>query len=226
MAKERKRPPEDIRKDIYSQLAWDNRVGHTNILVKVMDDGTVILSGMVASHTDRFEAEEDAYAVSGVNRVENRLTVSLPPAYPVPDDEDIAAQIENLLQWNLTIDASRIQVVVTGGVLTLMGDVDSIWQKYRAEHLAENIAGVISVDNRLLVRPIGDVSDEDIRHDILGTLARNTFIDASNIAVSVKKGGVTFNGIVENHLFKRIALDIAHNTNGVVDVHDNLEIAP
>ena len=226
MAKERKRSPEDIRKDVYSQLAWDNRVGHTNILVKVMDDGTVILSGMVASHADRLEAEEDAYAVSGVNRVENRLTVSLPSEYPVPDDEDIKAHIENLLQWNPTIDASRIQVVVTGGVLTLIGDVDSIWQKYRAEHLAENIAGVISVDNRLMVRPIGEVSDEDISHDILSTLARNTFIAASNIAVSVKNGEVTFSGVVDNHVSRRIALNIAHNTSGVVDVHDHLEIAP
>ncbi len=226
MAEERKRPPESIRKDVYSQLTWDNRVGHTNILVKVTDDGTVILSGMVSSHADRLEAEEDAYTVSGVKRVENRLTVSLPPAYPVPGDEDITAQIEKLLQWNPTIDAPRIQVVVTGGILTLMGDVDSVWQKYRVEHLAENIAGVISVDNRLLVRPIGDVSDEDIRDDILGTLSRNTFIDASNIAVSVKNGEVALSGVVDNHLSKRIALNIAHNTNGVIDVHDHLEIAP
>lgn len=226
MAKGRKRQPEDIRRDIYSQLAWDNRVGHANILVEVTDDGTVILSGMVSNHIDRLEAEEDAYTVSGVKRVENRLTVSLPPAYPVPGDEDITVQIENLLQWNPTIDASRIQVVVTKGILTLMGDVDSIWQKYRAEHLAENIAGVISVDNRLLVQPIGDISDEDIRHDILGTLARNTFIDVSNIVVSVKNGAVTLNGVVNNHLSKRIALNIAHNTNGVIDVCDNLEIAP
>lgn len=210
---------------MYSQLAWDNRVGHTNILVKVTDDGTVILSGMVSSHNDRLEAEEDAYAVSGVKKVENRLTVSLPPEYPVPGDEDIAAQIVNLLQWNPTIDASRIEVVVTNGILTLMGSVDSVWQKYRVEHLAEDIAGVISVDNRLGVKPVGEVSDEDIRKDILATLARNSFIDASNISVSAKNGVVTLSGVVENHLAQSTAINIACNTNGVIDVHDNLEIA-
>ncbi|HQG30504.1 MAG TPA: BON domain-containing protein [Deltaproteobacteria bacterium] len=225
MADERKRKPEDIRRDVYSQLAWDNRVGHTNILVKVTDDGTVILSGMVSSHNDRLEAEEDAYAVSGVKKVENRLTVSLPPEYPVPGDEDIAAQIVNLLQWNPTIDASRIEVVVTNGILTLMGSVDSVWQKYRVEHLAEDIAGVISVDNRLGVKPVGEVSDEDIRKDILATLARNSFIDASNISVSAKNGVVTLSGVVENHLAQSTAINIACNTNGVIDVHDNLEIA-
>ncbi len=225
MADERRRKPEDIRRDVYSQLAWDNRVGHTNILVKVTDDGTVILSGMVSSHTDRLEAEEDAYAVSGVKRVENRLTVSLPPEYPVPGDEDIAAQIENLLLWNPTIDASRIEVVVTNGTLTLVGSVDSTWQKHRVEHLAEDIAGVISVDNRLTVKPIVEVSDEDIRNDILATLSRNAFIDASHITVSVENGVVTLSGVVENHLAQSTALSIAHNTNGVVDVHDRLEIA-
>ncbi len=224
MADERKRRPEDIRKDVYSQLAWDNRVGHTSIIVKVTDDGTVILSGMVPTHTDRFEAEEDAYTVSGVKSVENHLSVSPPLTYPVPEDDDIAAQIENLLQWNPTIDATRIQVVVTSGILTLMGNVDSVWQKYRVEHLAEDIAGVISVDNRLSVQPIGEVSDDDIRDDIIGTLARNTFIDASNIVVSVEKGEVTLSGVVDNHLARRTALGIAHNTNGVIDVHDNLEI--
>lgn len=226
MADERNRRPEDIRRDVYSQLAWDNRVGHTNIIVKVTDDGTVILSGMVSSHADLVEAEEDAYTVSGVRRVENRLAVSLPPEYPVPGDEDIAAQIENLLRWNPTIDASRIDVVVTNGILTLVGSVDSIWQKYRGEHLAEDIAGVISVDNRLEVRPVGEVSDEDIRRDIIATLARNAFIDASNISVSVENGVVTLSGVVENHLAQRTALDIAHNTNGVVDVHDHLKTAP
>ncbi len=226
MADERKRTPEDIRRDVYSQLAWDNRVGHTNILVKVADDGTVILSGMVSSYTDRFEAEEDAYAVSGVKKVENRLSVSLPPEYPVPGDEDIAAKIEHLLQWNPTIDASRIDVVVTNGIVILMGSVDSIWQKYRVDHLAEDIAGVISVDNRLEVKPVGEASDEDIRKDILATLDRNAFIDASHIAVSVENGVVTLSGTVENHLARSTALNIAHNTNGVVDVHDHLKTAP
>lgn len=225
MADERKRNPEDVRRDVYSQLAWDNRVGHANILVKVTDDGTVILSGMVSSHTDRLEAEEDAYAVSGVRRVENRLTVSLPPEYPVPGDDDIAAQIESLLRWNPTIDASRIEVVVTNGILTLMGNVDSVWQKYRAEQLAENIAGVISVDNRLAVEPIGEAPDDEIQRDILATLARNTFIDASRIDVSVENGVVTLSGLVQNHLARGTALDIAHNTNGVVDVADDLQVA-
>ncbi|HNY66378.1 MAG TPA: BON domain-containing protein [Deltaproteobacteria bacterium] len=226
MADGSRRKPEDIRRDVYSQLAWDNRVGHTNIIVRVTDDGTVILSGMVSSYADRFEAEEDAYAVSGVKRVENHLSVSMPPEYPVPEDEDIAAQIENLLRWNPTVDASRIQVLVKNGILTLTGSVDSAWQKYRVEHLAEDIAGVISVENMLAVQPIGEVSDDDIRNDILDTLARNTFINASNITVSVQGGEVTLSGVVDNHLSRRTALGIAHNTNGVTDVHDHLEIGP
>lgn len=226
MSDKKKRSAEDIKKDVYSQLAWDNRVGHTNIIVDVTDDGTVILSGMVSSHTDRFEAEEDAYAVSGVRRVENRLTVSLPPMYPVPDDNDMTAQIESLLQWNPTVDASGVRVIVTNGILTLTGSVDSVWQKNRAERLAENIAGIISVENRIEVRPIGRVSDENIRDDILATFARNTFIGVSRVDVAVRDGVVTLSGIVDNYLTQRTALDIAHNTNGVIDVQNCLEIAP
>lgn len=224
MADKKKRNTEDIRRDIYNQLAWDNRVGHTNIMVNVTDEGTVILSGMVKSHVDRFEAEEDAYTVSGVKHVENRLTVSLPPTYPVPGDEDITARVESLLQWNPTVDASQVQVIVTNGVLTLTGNVDSIWQKNRAGLLAEQIAGIISVDNRLEVRPRSRISDKEIRNDILATLARNTLIQALHVDVSVDEGVVTLSGMVDNHMTHRTVVAIATNTSGVIDVQDNLEI--
>jgi osmotically-inducible protein OsmY len=225
MADKKKRSAEQIKRDVYSQLAWDNRVGNTNIIVNVTDDGTVILTGMVSNYQDRFEAEEDAYTVEGVRRVDNRLTVSLPPSYPVPGDRDMAAQIESLLEWNPTVDASDIRAVVTNGILTLIGSVDSIWQRSRAERLAENIAGIISVNNQLRVKPVGEVSDEDIKNDILGTLERNTFLDASRVRVEVHDGAVTLSGAVDNYLAYRTALDIANNTNGVTSVHDTLEIA-
>lgn len=225
MANQKKRSAEDIKKDVYSQLAWDNRVGHTNIIVNVTDDGTVILSGMVSSYTDRSEAEEDAYTVAGVKHVENLLTVSLPPEYPIPGDADLALQIESLLRWNPTIDTSRIQVQVTNGILTLTGSVDSIWQKERIEHLAEDVAGIILVRNQLKVQPAVEVSDEDIRNDLLNTLERNAFVDASHIIVDVEHGAVTLSGFVDNHLAHMTVRNIAYNTSGVVDVHDRIKLA-
>ncbi|HPA84564.1 MAG TPA: BON domain-containing protein [Deltaproteobacteria bacterium] len=219
-----KRSAEDIKKDVYSQLVWDNRVGNTNIVVDVTDDGTVILTGMVANYADRSEAEEDAYSVTGVRYVDNRLTVTLPPSFPVPGDDDIAAQIERLLEWNPTVNASGIRVIVTKGILTLTGNVDSIWQKRRAEELAEHIAGVIGVENQLTVRPVGGLSDEEIRSDILGTIARNTFIDAPGVEVGVENGTVILSGIVDNYMTYRTILDIANNTNGVIEVRSELAI--
>lgn len=220
-----RRSAEDIKKDVYLQLAWDNRVGNTNIVVDATEDGTVILTGMVASYTDRLEAEEDAYSVTGVRRVDNRLTISPPSSYPVPGDDDIAAQIERLLEWNPTVNAAGIRVIVTNGILTLAGHVDSVWQKHRAAELAENIAGVIGVENQLAVKPVGGISDGDIRNDILGTLARNTFVDAPDVDIRVRNGAVTVSGTVDNYMTYRTILGIAHNTNGVTDVHNELEIS-
>jgi len=49
--------------------------------------------------------------------------------------------------------AGRIEVSVSGGVVTLKGRVENDKQKSRAEHLAKKVKGVKSVDNQLKVEP-------------------------------------------------------------------------
>src|SRR5512133_1639498 len=124
--------PEEIRREVFSQLVWDTRVDESDIDVEVKD-GKVILKGMVPTYLDLWEAEDDAYAVDGVRYVENRLKVSPQPSFPVPSDADIATKVRSLLQWNPNIDARDIDVSVDRGLVTLMGKVDSIWQKVNAE---------------------------------------------------------------------------------------------
>jgi len=223
MARTERRRSEDIRADVSSQLFWDNRIDDSNIDVDVTE-GRVILSGTVPSYSDRWQAEEDAYSISGVRYVDNRLRVS-PTTFPVPNDTEIASNIRNVLEWNPTIDSSGIDVSVSDGVVTLSGAVDSYWQKTRAGYLVANVSGVTDVINLLRVEPIEKVTDEDLRKNILTTLARNTFIDADRIDVQVDGGVVTLAGTVDDYLAYRTAEDIARYTNGVIDVHNSLVIA-
>lgn len=224
MAEKEARSQEDIRKDVYSQLVWDGRVNESDIDVDVLD-GKVILKGVVPTYSDLLEAEEDAYSVSGVRHVDNRLRVSPAAVYPVPGDNDIASKLRSLLEWNQDLDAERIDIAVDNGLVTLMGTVDTIWQKYHAEHIAENVPGVVGVSNRLTVQPVRRFSDEDIRLNILSSIDRNASIDLSMVNIYVKNGVVTLSGTVADYQAYRTAEEIARYTNGVVDVNNNLVIA-
>lgn len=223
MARIEERRSEEIRAEVSSQLFWDNRIDESNINVDV-SGGRVILSGTVPTYSDRRQAEEDAYLISGVRYVDNRLTVS-PTTFPVPGDEKVASNIRNILEWNPALDSSRVEVSVTDGKVTLTGSVDSYWQKSRMGYLVSHVGGVIDVQNLLLVQPAEAVTDQDIRKDIESTLARNTFIISSRIKVQVNEGIVTLAGTVDDYLTCRTAQDIAKYTSGVIDVRNKLVIA-
>ncbi|HNY64231.1 MAG TPA: BON domain-containing protein [Deltaproteobacteria bacterium] len=224
MAEGSERKPEEIRQEVYSQLVWDTRVNASDIDVEVKD-GKVILKGLVPSYLDVWEAEDDAYAIEGVRYVENRLKVSPPPHFPVPGDPEIASKVRSLLEWNPNIDARGIDISVDRGLVTLMGTVESIWQKHSAGRIAEDVAGVVGVNNEISVEPSVAVTDEDIRTDIIGTLVRNSFIDAGMVNVHVKHCVVTLSGTVHDYYAYRTAEEISRSTQGVKDVNNNLVIA-
>lgn len=217
------RRPDEIRREVCSQLLWDTRVDESDIDVEVKD-GKVILKGLVPTYLDLWEAEDDAYAVEGVRYVENRLKVSLPPNWPVPGDGDIAIKLRSLLEWNPNIDARNVDICVERGQVTLMGSVDSIWQKHTAARIAEDVSGVTGVNNELRVEPAA-AADSDIRTDILSSFMRNPLIDASLMNVHVKSGVVTLSGTVHDYYAYRTAEEISRFTRGVMDVNNNLVIA-
>ncbi|HQG31292.1 MAG TPA: BON domain-containing protein [Deltaproteobacteria bacterium] len=217
-----RRNPDDIRADVSSQLFWDSSLDSSDINVDVAGN-KVILTGSVPSYSDRLEAEEDAYAIPGVTSVDNQLAVS-PVISPIPSDDDIRMRVENVLDWNPIIDASRIDISVEDGIVTLKGAVDSYWQKDKAWDLASNVSGVVDVVNELSVEPLEEVSDEDIRDDILNALDRS-YVDAGDVNVSVKGCVVTLDGTVHDYNEFRTVEQIADFTAGVCDVKNNLVIA-
>ena len=73
-------------------------------------------------------------------------------------DTKVDDKIHDLLIVKLAGDqlvggAGRIEVSVSGGVVTLKGRVESEKQKSRAEHLAKKVKNVKSVDNQIKVEP-------------------------------------------------------------------------
>jgi hypothetical protein len=66
-------------------------------------------------------------------------------------DARILEDISDRLTADSRVDASRIEVAVTDGEVTLAGEVDSKYAKRRAEDCADSVYGVRHVQNNLRV---------------------------------------------------------------------------
>ncbi|HEY8477956.1 MAG TPA: BON domain-containing protein [Chloroflexota bacterium] len=72
----------------------------------------------------------------------------------------------------------------------------------------------------------GGRSDEEIKRDVEDILFYDTWVPAHSIRVDVKDGRVTLTGTVSTSTEKRAAGEDAWDVIGVVDVVNNLQIAP
>jgi osmotically-inducible protein OsmY len=64
-------------------------------------------------------------------------------------DERINEDVCERLTEDVWLDASRVEVLVSGGEVTLSGTVESREAKHRAERIVEDVSGVIHVQNNL-----------------------------------------------------------------------------
>ena len=67
-------------------------------------------------------------------------------------DERIREDVSDRLTDDPYVDASDIDVIVSGGEVTLSGTVDDRRSKHRAEDIAESVSGIRHVQNNLRVR--------------------------------------------------------------------------
>jgi hyperosmotically inducible periplasmic protein len=215
---------EQLKRDVVDQLYWDDRVDAAQVAVEAEDGGHIRLSGKVANHTAFRAAEADALAVRGVRTVDNQLQVRYPPDYILEDDE-ITASIIGALRWYPGLDAAKMDVTVNAGTVTLSGTVDCYWKKLKAEEMAFDTAGVVWVENELVVVPTRSIADEAIAADVIGMLRRQSdILDPDSINVSVENGSVTLSGQVPDLHAMNAAESAARFTPGVINVANALII--
>jgi len=87
----------------------------------------------------------------------------------------------------------------------------------------------MDVDNELKVRFPRDFTtpeDADITNTIDTKLLWDNQVNSSNISIQKVDGIVTLSGTVETFWEKTRAEDIAFNTNGVIDIINDLSVSP
>jgi osmotically-inducible protein OsmY len=141
-------------------------------------------------------------------------------------DETIRDEVTEALANDVRVDESGINVDVVGGTVYLTGVAPSLFQKRTAEEIVGRIRGVLDVDNELQVAPQVVRSDDEIKADVRGALARDAWIDEQRIDVVVDQGIVYLKGTVQDGKDKAAAGDDAWTVPAVLDVVNDLAVAP
>lgn len=214
---------EELKTIVVDKLRWDDRVNAAEVNV-IVENRKITLKGTVSSYRAKRIVEDDVREVAGIIEIDNQLQVQYPLMTPLATDEEIALNVMDALTWNADIDASKINVSVIGGFLTLQGVVDAFWKKFQAQDTAHGISGVIDVVNELAVVPTKEAQDEEIAKCIGNALERNMDVEAGDVNVIVENGRVSLTGFVPNWAAWRAVHNTASHTTGVIMVVDKLVI--
>lgn len=110
-------------------------------------EGWITLEGKVAMWFQKSAAETAVSALPGVKGVSSNITIST-----TPSADDIQTKIEDAFRRRARLDARGVLVAVSGGTVTLDGNVQSWGEKQQAEQAAWQAPGVSKVINNLNVQ--------------------------------------------------------------------------
>lgn len=211
-----------IQKDVIAEIRWDPLLNAAEIGVSVKN-GVVTLSGEIDSYAKKLAAENAAKRVSGVKVIAEDIQVGL-PAYPQKTDTEIAEAILNALKWNTAVQEGKIKVKVEDGNVSLEGEVEWEYQRANAKAAIENLSGIRSISNLIVVNPVVIATATDIQRKIGAALQRNASLETKQIQVSVIGNKAVLNGIVNSFAEKEAAAVAAWSAPGITDVDNRLEI--
>ncbi|HEY7617005.1 MAG TPA: BON domain-containing protein [Terriglobales bacterium] len=138
------------RKLYYDRIGYDNLFNYVTVDVK---NGVATLAGETRTEVGRDSAVALVNRVPGVKEVVNNIKVS--PVSTFDDDIRIRATRaiygDSVLRRYGTDPALPIRIVVDRGKVTLFGMVDNAMDKQIAGMRANQVSGVFSVQNNLVV---------------------------------------------------------------------------
>lgn len=141
-------------------------------------------------------------------------------------DETLKRLVVEELYWDSRVDASKIEVHVEEGVVTLSGHVPTYTSRYSAEADARLISGVVAVENLLAVDRPQIVPDQELQDSVLMVLGWDAEVDSSDISIVAQEGMITLEGTVRYYWEKQRAERLVSGVNGVVGVTNRLAVVP
>ena len=223
----------EIEKDVTAALQEDPATETYPVKVSVKE-AEVTLSGTVGSWAEKQLAQQVSEGVKGVKGVHNEIQINYREKRT---DQEMAADINDRLEWDIWVNGLLIHADVNNGQATLSGAVGSAVEKRRAAEDAW-VNGVRSVDDSgLKVDPWARdqgrrkyryviQSDAEIKHAVDAAFRRDPRLSSFSPTVTVEGGEVTLEGTVGNLKARTTAEQDARDTVGVAAVDNLLKVRP
>ncbi|MEH1012890.1 BON domain-containing protein [Micromonospora sp. CPCC 206060] len=143
-------------------------------------------------------------------------------------DADIQRDVLDELNWDARMQPHEVAAVVSDGVVSLTGWVDSYARKWAAERDAHRVRGVRAVANDIEVRLPGQdgYADAEIALAVSRSLEWDSFVPADQLDVTVANGWVMLRGVVDWAYQRRAAEREVRRLRGVRGVTNLIEVRP
>jgi hyperosmotically inducible protein len=193
-------------------------------------NGVVTLTGTVAEESHVRLAIDTVESLPGVKRVDDRLMVK--GEAPVEhSDTWIALKVKTALMFHRNVSATKTEVNVNDGIVTLGGVASSMAQKELTTEYAKDVDGVKEVKNAMTVAELASkpeetlgekIDDASITAQVKMALLAHHSTSALKTKVQTSNGVVTLTGVAKNPAEKVLATKLASDVNGVIRVINNM----
>jgi osmotically-inducible protein OsmY len=215
-------PDPQLKTRVEQRLA-DRRV--RGIKVSVVREGTVALTGPVASAGAKQDLIAEVLKVDGVKEIVSELTIG-----KAESDQKLAERVADQMRRSTYFTVfDEVQVGVDNGVVSLTGYVTQPIKSDDLARRASHVDGVREFVNRLEVLP-ASLSDDRLRAIIANTLYRDpAFSNYASQAVPpvhiiVRNSSVLLTGVVNNEVERRQAENIVRHIPGIIGVQNALRV--
>ena len=141
------------------------------------------------------------------------------------DDARIVAAAKQSYVYRTYLKNDDIKIQSADGVVTLNGEVADRSHKDMAADTVENLPGVKSVDNLLVVQPADEHSDGWLEFKVKSALLYHRSVSGTKTTVSVKDGLVTLSGADTSQAQQELSEEYAKDIEGVKGVKNEMTVS-
>jgi osmotically-inducible protein OsmY len=140
------------------------------------------------------------------------------------DDRQLEQAIVNCCLQHKLVEAGNLEVLVSGGVVQVDGEVGSYQQKKAINRLVAASPGVRRVVNRLRVVPAAPVGDSALAKRVEQAVQAEAILGSGPISISARGGHVELKGTVDTATARLDAEYAAWHVPGVRQVTNKLHL--